>query len=208
MRWTAEVVSGLVLGVMSTVGEGASSPAPMRAPPPDRDTVTPPSDMNDADRDAGAFAVADLASPDGGRARGLVRLVSVMDATGEGSAILITVRVADVTPGAHAFVLHERGDCADPGPHWNPGHARHGAPTSGRRHLGDFGNVKVAPNGTGEITLRVAFTTDVRGDTRGVLVGRVVALHERADDFVTQPDGDAGRIVACGVLEHAESIAH
>jgi Cu-Zn family superoxide dismutase len=101
--------------------------------------------------------------------------------------------------------IHENGDCSSAdassaGAHWSPDDDPHGAPSAptGQRHAGDLGNLSVGADGNGTITRDIPELTLV--GTYGV-VGHAVIVHAGADDFTSQPGGDAGDRVACGVIE-------
>jgi Cu-Zn family superoxide dismutase len=121
-----------------------------------------------------------------------------------GGKVTMAVKVTGLTPGAHAIHLHEKGDCSDPeaklaGPHWNPSSEAHGRWGQAAFHHGDIGNLEA--NAQGEATL--TFTTDlwtIGGPAASDILGRAVVVHEKADDFQTQPTGNAGGRVGCGVV--------
>ena len=118
--------------------------------------------------------------------------------------ITMTVTVTGLTPGSHAIHLHEKGDCSDAeaksaGAHWNPTNAQHGRWGEGSFHRGDIGNL--VANAAGEATL--TFATDlwtIGGDAGTDVIGRSVVIHDKADDFTTQPTGNAGGRIGCGVI--------
>lgn len=104
----------------------------------------------------------------------------------------------------HALHVHEHGDCSAPdgssaGGHFAPNDGRHGSPTEAGTHLGDLGNIVADADGNARIDVLVAGAT-LSGETG--LVGRAFVLHAEADDLETQPAGDAGDRLACGVIEH------
>lgn len=113
----------------------------------------------------------------------------------------VTVSVQGVE-GAHALHIHEFGDCSDSGKaaggHYNPEGHQHGDALKEpkKAHAGDFGTV-TAQNGALvlEATLKRAKLTDGKNS----VAGRAIVLHEKADDF-SQPTGNAGGRVACGVI--------
>src|SRR5258705_4909504 len=122
--------------------------------------------------------------------------------TGEG--VEVTVDLTNVPPGVHGFHIHEKGDCGNAGNnaggHFNPTSMVHGAPDAVSHHAGDFGNVTADANG--EVHTR--FTThsvSLKSGEANNPVGKAVVLHEKADDLVTQPSGNAGARIACGVVE-------
>ena len=105
----------------------------------------------------------------------------------------------------HGFHIHENGDCSDPagmsaGGLWNPTNQTHGRPTSSASHFGDLGNIRTY---TGLTTAIVDIEKE--GPTLGSgdqfdPIGRAVILHENADDEMTDPTGNAGARIACGVI--------
>jgi Cu-Zn family superoxide dismutase len=111
-----------------------------------------------------------------------------------------------VSPGEHGFHLHEKGDCSAPdassaGGHFNPLHHPHAGPHTAQHHAGDFGNITVKADGTGtmSLTLKGEDAKIAREDA----IGKAIILHEKADDLKTQPTGNAGGRIACGVVEKA-----
>jgi Cu-Zn family superoxide dismutase len=116
------------------------------------------------------------------------------------------VATADnVPPGVHAFHVHETGQCdgADgfksAGGHHNPGNASHGWDSAGGPHAGDLPNVHVQEDGV----LAVEYFSTVLLEDGGLFDddGSAVVMHEGPDDYQTDPAGDAGARIACGVIE-------
>ena len=145
------------------------------------------------------MAMVTLQPTSGQTAKGTVHFNDV----GDGN-IEVVADLTGVPPGVHGFHIHEKGDCGNnaqnAGAHFNPTGMIHGAPDAQSHHAGDFGNVTADANG--EVHTR--FTTHSislkSGDAINP-VGRAVVLHEKADDLVTQPSGNAGARIACGVIE-------
>jgi Cu-Zn family superoxide dismutase len=103
----------------------------------------------------------------------------------------------------HGFHIHEKGDCSAPdgasaGGHFNPGSKPHGAPDAADRHAGDLGNFDVDAYNNGRINY-LDKTISLSGPNS--IIGKGVIVHEKADDFKTQPTGNAGARLACGVIE-------
>lgn len=128
--------------------------------------------------------------------------------TQNGDQITLTIDIQNATPGIHAVHIHENGDCSSPdgksaGGHWNPTGVAHGKWGVGEFHLGDLGNITVGEDGTGSIKL----TTDLWEIGTGSdidVVGKGIIVHAGADDFTSQPSGNAGARVGCGVIVLAE----
>jgi len=120
----------------------------------------------------------------------------------------VIVEMTDLAPGPHGFHVHETGEC-DPaggfksaGGHY-AGEKDHGIEAEGGPHPGDFPNVNVGQDGV----LKVEFFTDrlsLPADGKNPLRdddGSAVVVHSGADDYASQPSGDAGDRIACGVIE-------
>ena len=116
--------------------------------------------------------------------------------------------VADITglePNSqHAFHIHEFGDCTDPagksaGGHFNPDKHEHGKPTdpADKRHPGDMGNIQADASGKAHLELTLDGIS-INGEKAAIL-GRGIIIHAKADDF-SQPVGNAGDRIACGVI--------
>jgi Cu-Zn family superoxide dismutase len=144
-------------------------------------------------------AMANLAPTSGQTAKGTVHFSDVGDGNVE-----VVVDLTGVPPGIHGFHIHEKGDCGNnaqnAGGHFNPTGMVHGAPDAVSHHAGDFGNVTADANG--EVHTR--FTTHSISLTQGFstsALGHAVVLHEKADDLISQPSGNAGGRIACGIVE-------
>jgi superoxide dismutase, Cu-Zn family len=125
--------------------------------------------------------------------------------TQEGDVVLVHAEITGLTPGKHGFHVHEKGDCSAPdgssaGGHFNPTHKKHGAPTDEERHVGDLGNVVADKDGNATLDWRDPV---IQLNGPNSIVGKSVIVHGGADDLVSQPSGNAGPRVACGVIEAA-----
>ena len=114
----------------------------------------------------------------------------------------MTITVQGLTPGDHAVHIHETGDCSAPdamsaGGHFNPDKMDHGAPGAPQHHAGDLGNINANANGTANATVTSSKLT-LQGKT-GV-IGKALIVHEKPDDYTTQPTGGAGGRVGCAVI--------
>ena len=120
-----------------------------------------------------------------------------------GDVVEVRGPLAGLKPGEHGFHIHEKGDCNCPdaecaGPHWSPKQMPHGAPTATERHAGDLGNVTADGDGAATVDLKDKV---LKLDGEESIIGRAVVLHANPDDLKTQPSGNAGARVACGVIE-------
>ena len=121
-----------------------------------------------------------------------------------GDGVHFTGRITGLPPGPHGFHIHENGDCSAPdassaGGHFNPTGAAHGAPDAAAHHLGDLGNIEADSYGNAEVNVHVGGIT--LGEGANSIKGKAVIVHAAADDFQTQPTGNAGARLACGVIQ-------
>lgn len=110
--------------------------------------------------------------------------------------------VTGLTPGKHGFHIHEKGDCSAPdgasaGGHFNPAQKPHGAPDAADKHAGDMGNIEANADGTAQINIHVNGLS--LGSDANSIKGKAIIVHGNPDDF-SQPTGNAGARVACGVI--------
>lgn len=116
--------------------------------------------------------------------------------------VRVVVFAQNLKPNSeHGFHIHEKGDCSAPdatsaGGHFNPTGKTHGQPGSG--HAGDLPMLKAAKNGRAKLDVTLEGVTLTPGPTS--LVGRGLVIHAQPDDFKTQPAGNSGARVACGVI--------
>lgn len=119
-----------------------------------------------------------------------------------GDGVKITGEIKNLTPGNHGFHIHEKGDCssadaASAGGHFNPENAAHGAPDAAAHHAGDFGNLVADEHGVAKVDMLEKGRT-LQGANS--LTGHAVVVHGGADDLTSQPAGNSGPRVACGVI--------
>ena len=122
-----------------------------------------------------------------------------------GGGVRITGRITGLKPDStHGFHIHEHGDCSTPdassaGGHFNPTQQPHGHPGEGQRHAGDLPNQQA--NAEGVATIDV-LAKDIQLGTGGStdILGGAVIVHAQPDDYSSQPSGNAGARIACGVI--------
>lgn len=131
--------------------------------------------------------------------------------TVRGTAVTINATFTKLTPGTHAIHVHTVGNCTAPdfssaGGHFNPGGKRHGSQNPNGPHAGDLPNFEVDAKGVGDISFAVPDMTLSDGPNSLFHVGgTALVIHANADDNKTDPAGDAGPRLACGVIEKAKS---
>jgi Cu-Zn family superoxide dismutase len=147
-------------------------------------------------------AVAVLHPTAGNKVSGTVTFTEVAD------GVQVRAEITGLIPGNHGFHVHEFGDCSaadatSAGAHFNPTKQPHAGPDAPERHVGDMGNVEA--DASGKATLEyVDHQISLTNDQRSV-IGRSVVVHAKADDLKSQPAGDSGARVACGVIGRAKS---
>lgn len=127
----------------------------------------------------------------------------------QGGTTVISGVISGLTPGSHGMHIHEVGDCSDKdgksaGPHFNPNGGAHAGPHDGGRHAGDLGNVTADAKGNASVNI----TSDMLAlSGANSIIGRSVIVHEKSDDLKTQPSGDSGGRIGCGVIALISSRA-
>jgi Cu-Zn family superoxide dismutase len=123
----------------------------------------------------------------------------------QGDGVQIRATFSELPPGTHAFHIHETGACAPPfesaGDHFNPTGKLHGTKNPRGPHAGDLPNIEASANGRVTVEAMVEGVALADG-TNGLLDadGAALVVHERADDDRTDPAGNAGTRIACGVI--------
>lgn len=124
--------------------------------------------------------------------------------TQQGDKVRMTGSVSGLKPGQqHGFHLHEKGDCSSgdglsAGGHFNPQGKPHGAPSGSEHHAGDFPALRADSYGNASIDALVDAITVTDGPNS--VVGKGLIVHRDADDYQTQPTGNSGPRIACGVV--------
>jgi superoxide dismutase, Cu-Zn family len=118
------------------------------------------------------------------------------------TGVKVVADIKGLTPGNHGFHIHQFGDCSAPnadsaGGHYNPAGKKHGGPEDPERHAGDLGNLMADSSGRAYLE-RTDTTISLSGPNS--VIGRGVIVHEASDDMTTQPTGNAGGRVACGLI--------
>lgn len=131
--------------------------------------------------------------------------VGVVELMQTQAGVLLNIAVKGLPAGEHAFHIHAVGKCEPPfesaGPHFNPDHHKHGM-LSGEGHAGDMPNLHIPPNGALAVEAVNPAITLEQGKPNSVFQpdGTAVVIHADKDDYRSDPAGNAGDRIACGVI--------
>ena len=145
-------------------------------------------------------AVAILASASGSLVSGKITAMPM------GDGVHLTGTVGGLAPNSsHGFHVHEKGDCSaadasSAGSHFNPLATAHGKAETGAHHAGDMDNVVANAEGVVAVNVHVKGVT-LGGGAANDIAGRALVVHAAPDDYTSQPAGNAGARVACGVIK-------
>ncbi len=127
------------------------------------------------------------------------------DATDGGKVKMVLELTVPSKAGKNVAVhIHDHGDCGDSGMashgHWNPTNAQHGKWGIGSFHLGDIGNVKLDSKGKGSLTMETDLWS-LGGTPDKNIIGHAIIVHGGEDDYKSQPAGNAGARIGCGIIQ-------
>jgi Cu-Zn family superoxide dismutase len=188
IAWTATALTFVLVGCGSpeTAEEAAATPP-----------AAPATEAPAADAGATTRAIALLRTASGEPA-------GTATASPVDGQTMITLNVEGLPPGQHGVHVHMTGRCDPPtfesaGGHWNPAGAQHGLENPQGQHAGDMPNLTVGADGRGALEHRLEGTFDGLLDADG----SAFVVHASADDQRTDPSGDSGDRIACGVFERS-----
>jgi Cu-Zn family superoxide dismutase len=190
MRMKALIPLSIATALLAACGQRDSAPQPTAGDPP-------PATAAPAPQPAGG--TVQLEPTQGNTASGTLTL------TQEATGVRLAGTLQGLKPDAQfGFHIHEKGDCSAPdassaGDHFNPANAQHGNPDGDAHHAGDMHNVKSDAQGNAQVDA-LADAVSLDGSQPAGVIGRAVVLHEKPDDYATQPSGNSGNRIACGVI--------
>jgi Cu-Zn family superoxide dismutase len=179
---------------------GDATEAPATEPEPQR--TTPEPETPAAGDMAVEYAEADILPTEGQKVGGVIKFSR--------TAGMVTIQgtVTGLKPGAHGIHIHAVGDCSAPdassaGDHFEPADDPHGSPEDlpDSHHVGDLGNITAGENGEAEVNIT---DTEIELSGPNSVVDKAFIVHEGRDDFETQPSGDSGARIGCGVIRALE----
>ena len=181
---------GVILFTLALLTGGCSQTPPQPAP----ETAAQPEEPA-----AMSSAHVELKPTEGNQAAGMLELMAM------GEGVHFSGTVTGLPAGMHGFHIHETGDCSAPdassaGGHFNPEGKPHGAPDAAEHHLGDLGNIEADASGNATVNIHMNGITLEPGQPNSVM-GKAIIVHAGTDDFTTQPTGNAGARLACGVIQ-------
>ena len=145
------------------------------------------------------MAKCQINSANGSSVYGEVKFVQI------NNKVSINVEVKGLSYGLHAIHIHEFGDCSSfdaksAGGHWNPNNKNHGEWGSGSHHMGDIANLFADSSGISSLKFETdLWCLDCKEESNNI-IGKSIIIHQGLDDFHSQPSGNAGKRIGCGII--------
>lgn len=191
-----QIIQAAMAGVLALAAGGCQQQADAPADPASQNDDTAAS----ADTLPAALAIADLTDANG-------KNIGSVSANESDAGLSLILTVTGLTPGEHGVHIHETGNCTPPdfksaGGHWNPAGKEHGLENPKGSHEGDMPNLVVKDDRTGKLETTIAGGHIASGDNPLLDAdGAAFVIHAGKDDQMTDPSGDSGDRIACGVFE-------
>lgn len=201
----------IALSLLTSAGLALAACSPSSPPATTADTVAPASTVADTTMAPPMAAASVNASPNATEAQVMLKPTQGHTAAGtmtlrtEADGVRISGQLTGLKPGSeHGFHIHENGDCSAPdaasaGGHFNPASQAHGSMQADVHHAGDMPNQRANAQGVADVNLLVHDISLQPGSDNNA-IGRALIVHEQPDDYKSQPSGDAGPRIACGVI--------
>jgi Cu-Zn family superoxide dismutase len=163
-------------------------------------SAPPPVPTTPAAQSTAKSGVANLAPASGSLVSGRIALAPMTD------GVHLTGTIGGLMPNStHAIHVHEKGDCSaadasSAGGHFNPSNSAHGRAGTPTHHAGDMDNIVATGQGTALVDIHLRGVT-LGGGAANDIAGRALVVHAAADDYVSQPAGNAGARTACAVIQ-------
>lgn len=162
----------------------------------------------DYTRDGGQIArlaVADIQPTEGNQTSGTVVFIQ---GDAEDEEIRVIGKLNDIEPGTHGFHIHEIGNCSAPdassaGDHYNPAGNQHADRASAVRHVGDLGNLVADADRTASFDF---MDSGIALQGPNSVIEKAFIVHAMEDDLTSQPSGNSGDRIACGVIDRRNAL--
>jgi superoxide dismutase, Cu-Zn family len=202
----AVAIASMAVGCGRRDDAAPATPSPQSVPAPAGDSpavasATEPAGTSGstASGETASEAGVQLSPTQGNTANGGLKISAA------GNGVRISGMVQGLKPDSEfGFHFHEKGDCSAPdatsaGAHFNPTNQQHGSPQGQPHHSGDMLNVRSDAQGVAEVSVDNADVSLQTGQPNDVL-GKALVMHAKPDDYKTQPSGNSGDRIACGVV--------
>ncbi|MDQ1909162.1 superoxide dismutase family protein [Paenibacillus sp. GD4] len=136
------------------------------------------------------------------------QVIGKAELTETAAGVKVKVEASSLTPGKHGLHFHQVGKCEPPefktaGDHFNPAGKKHGTENPAGPHAGDLPNLEVGADGKAALEFTTTLVTLAKGKPNSLLKegGTSLVIHEKEDDYKTDPSGNSGARIACGVIQ-------